>query len=84
MMQNCEIRTLGDEGFTFITAQARKNKQEDNGFSFLHCELTGTGSDTYLGRAWFGYSTVIFAYCNMANIFNKQAWSDNNHLEFDK
>ncbi|KAL9324974.1 hypothetical protein ACSQ67_005619 [Phaseolus vulgaris] len=81
---NCEIRTLGDEGFTFITAQARKNKQEDNGFSFVHCELTGTGSDTYLGRAWFGYSTVIFAYCNMANIFNKQAWSDNNHPEFDK
>jgi len=84
MGQNCEIKTLGDEGLTFITAQARKNKQEDNGYVFVHCELTGTGSGSYLGRAWFGYSTVIYAYCNMGNIFNKEAWSNNNHPEYDK
>ncbi|QCD90258.1 pectinesterase [Vigna unguiculata] len=81
---NCEIRTLGDSGLTFITAQARKSKKEDNGFSFVHCELTGTGTGAYLGRAWFGYSTVIFSYCNMGNIFNKAGWSNNNHKEYDK
>jgi len=84
LMQNCEIRTLGDSGLTFITAQARKSNKEDNGFSFVHCELTGTGTGAYLGRAWFGYSTVIFSYCNMDNIFNKAGWSNNNHKEYDK
>ncbi|CAJ1932262.1 unnamed protein product [Sphenostylis stenocarpa] len=81
---NCELRTLGDAMDTYITAQARKNKQEDNGYSFVHCELTGTGTGAYLGRAWFSHSTVVFAYCNMGNIFNKVAWSNNNHKEYDK
>ncbi|XP_047176864.1 pectinesterase PPME1-like [Vigna umbellata] len=81
---NCELRTLGDDGLTFITAQARKSTKEDNGFSFVHCELTGTGTGVYLGRAWYGYSTVIFSYCNLGNIFNKEGWSDNNKKEYDK
>ncbi|CAJ1932260.1 unnamed protein product [Sphenostylis stenocarpa] len=81
---NCELRTLGDAMDTFITAQARKNEQEDNGYFFVHCELTGTGTGAYLGRAWFSHSTVVFSYCNMGNIFNKVAWSNNNHKEYDK
>ncbi|KAK3000226.1 hypothetical protein RJ639_023845 [Escallonia herrerae] len=35
---------------TFITAQAMDNGTSNSGFSFLHCNVTGTGGHAYLGR----------------------------------
>ena len=35
-----------------ITMQVRKVEWEDNGYSFVHCMVSGSGSGTYLGRAW--------------------------------
>jgi len=34
MMQNTELRVLGDKGMTVIVAQARKSDDEDNAYSF--------------------------------------------------
>ncbi|KAG5059665.1 hypothetical protein JHK87_000694 [Glycine soja] len=79
-----ELRTLGDNGITVIVAQARKSETEDNAYSFVHCDVTGTGTGTFLGRAWMSHPRVVFAYSNMSDIVNKLGWSNNNHPEHDK
>ncbi|GLT54868.1 hypothetical protein SLA2020_280300 [Shorea laevis] len=78
-----ELRVLGDEGITVITAQARKSASEDNGFSFVHCSVSGTGDDTYLGRAWMAQPRVVYAYTTMSSVINAAGWSDNFHPERD-
>ena len=82
-MQNTELYVLRDAGFTFITAQNRKFDSEDYRYSFAHCRVTGTGNETYLGRAWRSRSKVVFAYTTMSSIVNLAGWSDNFHPEFD-
>ena len=84
MMQSTELRTLGDNGITVIVAQARKSETEDNAYSFVHCDVTGTGTGTFLGRAWMSHPRVVFAYSTMSGIVNKLGWSNNNHPEHDK
>lgn len=84
MTQNTELRAIGNGEMAFITAQARKSDSEDNFYSFVHCDVTGTGTGTFLGRAWFTHSKVIFAYTTMSNVVNKAGWSDNNHPDYDR
>ncbi|XP_061375321.1 pectinesterase PPME1-like [Gastrolobium bilobum] len=81
---NTELRVLGDNGMTVIVAQARKSEAEDSAYSFVHCHITGTGTGTYLGRAWMSHPKVIFAYTTMSNVINKAGWSNNNHPEYDR
>ncbi|KAJ1412084.1 Pectinesterase, catalytic [Sesbania bispinosa] len=81
---NTELRVLGDSGMTVIVAQARKSDEEDSAYSFVHCDITGTGSGTFLGRAWFSHSKVVFAYTTMSNVVNPSGWSNNNHPEYDR
>ncbi|XP_061375317.1 pectinesterase PPME1-like [Gastrolobium bilobum] len=81
---NTELRVLGDSGMTVIVAQARKSEEEDSGYSFVHCDITGTGTGTFLGRAWFSHTKAIFAYTTMSSVINKAGWSNNNHPEYDK
>lgn len=80
-MQNTQLNVLGDEGLTVITAQARESESEATGYSFVHCQITGTGSGTFLGRAWKTRPRVVFAFTSMANILNPAAWSLNFHPE---
>ncbi|KAH7578655.1 hypothetical protein JRO89_XS01G0411200 [Xanthoceras sorbifolium] len=81
---NTELRVLGDKGMTVITAQARDSSSEDCGFSFVHCQITGTGSGTYLGRAWMPSPRVVFSYTTMSSVVNPAGWSNNFQTEREK
>lgn len=81
--QNTVLNVPGDGGFTAITAHGEL-PSETNGFSFVHCSVTGTGNGTYLGRAWRPYSRVIYSYTTMSGIVNPLGWSDNSHPERDR
>ncbi|KAM2621491.1 hypothetical protein TB2_026235 [Malus domestica] len=70
-------------GMGVITAHARENVEDDSGFAFVHCNITGTG-DTFLGRAWRERPRVVFAYTYMGPLIDKQGWSDYMHTERDK
>ena len=86
VMQNTELRVLGDGGMTVVVAQARKSDAEDSAYSFVHCDLTGTRTGTFLGRAWFSHSKLVFAYSTLSSVANPLGWSNNIHLhpEFDR
>ncbi|KAH9652874.1 putative pectinesterase 63 [Citrus sinensis] len=61
-------------GLGVITAQAREQVNDDSGFTFVHCNITGSG-DTYLGRAWKERPRVVFAYTYMGTLINSQGWA---------
>ncbi|KAB2602792.1 pectinesterase 63 [Pyrus ussuriensis x Pyrus communis] len=77
------LHVLGDTGITVITAQARDSASEDTGYSFVHCNVTGIGSGTYLGRAWRVRPQVVYAYTSMTQVVNPADWSNDNHPERD-
>ncbi|XP_030463385.2 pectinesterase PPME1-like [Syzygium oleosum] len=79
-----ELRVLGDNDLTIITAQARESSTEDTGYSFVHCSITGTGNGTFLGRAWKASPRVIFSYTDMSSVVAPIGWSDNFHPERDR
>ncbi|XP_062010750.1 putative pectinesterase 63 [Rosa rugosa] len=60
-----------------ITAHGRTDVQDDSGFSFVYCNITGTG-ETLLGRAWRGRARVVFSYTSMGNLVDREGWSDYN------
>ncbi|KAJ9678662.1 hypothetical protein PVL29_020750 [Vitis rotundifolia] len=72
-----ELHTKGDGGFSVITAQARNLESEDNGYSFVHCTLSGTGGNTFLGRAWMSRPKVVFSYTFMSSVVSPLGWSNN-------
>ncbi|GAV73395.1 Pectinesterase domain-containing protein [Cephalotus follicularis] len=74
---NTELHVIADPGLSFITAQAREYETEDNGYSFVHCKVTGIGTGTYLGRAWKSRPKVVFAYSTMDSVVNPLGWSVN-------
>ncbi|RVW98163.1 Pectinesterase PPME1 [Vitis vinifera] len=76
-----ELHTKGDGGFSVITAQARNLESEDNGYSFVHCTLSGTGGNTFLGRAWMSRPKVVFSYTFMSPVVSPLGWSNNIHPE---
>ncbi|ESQ29671.1 hypothetical protein EUTSA_v10023834mg, partial [Eutrema salsugineum] len=84
--QNCVIDVLGVISTTakeeeankglmagFITAQGRETEQDTSGFVFNGCSITGVGK-AFLGRAYRGYSRVIFYNTNMADVIVAQGW----------
>ncbi|KAL1194199.1 putative pectinesterase 10 [Cardamine amara subsp. amara] len=81
--QNCVINVKGvtSKGVVkgggmlpgFITAQGRENEKETSGFVFKNCVINGDGMAS-LGRAYRGYSRVVFYETNIANIIVPQGW----------
>ncbi|XP_027333082.1 putative pectinesterase 63 isoform X2 [Abrus precatorius] len=63
------------KGLSVITAQGRESRAEDTGFSFVHCNITGSGNrNTYLGRSWKRSPRVVFAYTYMGSLINSRGW----------
>lgn len=78
MYLDTKLIVVGERGGV-IAAQARKSEEEDIGYSFVHCDISGTANGTWLGRAWMSHGKVVFAYTSMAKIVNPLGWNENNH-----
>ncbi|KAK3000225.1 hypothetical protein RJ639_023844 [Escallonia herrerae] len=81
---NVETHVIPGDGMSMITAQARESGSFDSGFSFVHCNVTGTGGNAYLGRAWKPFAKVVYAYTAMSDVVKPEGWSDNFHPDDDK
>lgn len=78
-MQNCVINlTLGqylpEKDHGYITAQKRNSSDDPSGFVFKYCVITGSGK-TYLGRAYGGYSRVIFLKSLLSDVVKPEGWN---------
>jgi len=60
-----------------IVAHARKNQDGEGGYSFVHCKVTGSGANAYLARASMEAGRVIYSYCQLDDVVDPEAWSDN-------
>ncbi|KAH7282766.1 hypothetical protein KP509_35G046900 [Ceratopteris richardii] len=58
-----------------ISAQKRLEPEENTGYSFVYCMVTGSGT-IYLGRAWGPYSRVVYAHTYFDNIIRPEGWND--------
>ncbi|KAK3194304.1 hypothetical protein Dsin_025614 [Dipteronia sinensis] len=58
----------------FITAHGRNSSTDPSAFVFKRCSITGTDSKAYLGRAWGGYSRVIYADSILSDIIVPEGW----------
>ncbi|KAJ9553305.1 hypothetical protein OSB04_017350 [Centaurea solstitialis] len=76
---NTELHCIPGYLEGWITAHARKVKEMDTGYVFVHCPVTGTGQGAYLGRAWKPFSRVVFVYSNLGPVVSPKGWNSNNH-----
>ncbi|CAK9166886.1 unnamed protein product [Ilex paraguariensis] len=74
LYQDCVIHSIAKSSGA-IAAHHRNTLDDDTGFSFVNCEIEGTGF-IYLGRAWGQYSRAIYSYCNIHNMITPKGWSD--------
>jgi len=72
LMQGCIINVTSGG---FITAQGKEFPNDTNGFLFFRCYVTGVkGAKAYLGRAYRGYSTVIYYNTYLSDIVQPEGW----------
>lgn len=71
-VQKCELHSICPE-VGALTAQGRKSGLDETGFSFVNCNVTGTGK-VFLGRAWKPFSRVVFANTLMDSNVNPLGW----------
>jgi pectin methylesterase-like acyl-CoA thioesterase len=77
VFDRCEIHTLPHVMDT-ITAQSRLRPQEDSGYVFRNCTVTGDpgSQDILLGRPWRAYSTVIFLNTDFQAPLDPAGWKE--------
>lgn len=61
-----------------LTAQSKHFPEEDSGYYFLHCRVTGpeSGSKIVLGRPWRDYATVLFYDTEFQAPIDPAGWSE--------
>ncbi|KAL2892739.1 putative pectinesterase 11 [Bienertia sinuspersici] len=74
VFQKCTIHSVSHHNGA-ITAQRRTKSEENTGFYFIDCKVTGIKSCT-LGRPWGPYSRVVFIGTYMSNAVNPHGWDD--------
>lgn len=57
LYESCGLHAIS-KAYGSFTAQKRKAPGDDSGFSFVNCQMTGSGL-LFLGRAWGPYSRVV-------------------------
>jgi pectinesterase len=55
-----ESCTIHSKGKGYVTAHYRTSNEENTGFVFNRCRLTGEVAGVYLGRPWRPYARVVF------------------------
>ncbi|GFQ05143.1 pectinesterase qrt1 [Phtheirospermum japonicum] len=73
LYRECTISVLASP--YAITAHGRVSANDNTGYSFVNCTVTGNGP-VYLGRAWGDYSRVIYSYSEFDVDIFPQGWSD--------
>lgn len=70
--------TIHSKGQGYVTAHYRLSNEEDTGFVFVRCRLTGAnvGSGVYLGRPWRPYARVVFIDCWLGNHIRPEGWDN--------
>uniref|UniRef100_A0A7N0SWU7 Pectinesterase n=1 Tax=Kalanchoe fedtschenkoi TaxID=63787 RepID=A0A7N0SWU7_KALFE len=58
-----------------ITAQGRDKPEDSGGYTFVRCNITGSGR-VLLGRAWRRRSRVVIAHSYMGGLVDPPGWSD--------
>ncbi|KAK9281367.1 hypothetical protein L1049_004267 [Liquidambar formosana] len=81
VFQNCNIRPrqpLANQ-FNTITAQGKKDPNQNTGISIHKCTLSPLGTvtaPTYLGRPWKNYSTTIIMQSNIGSFLRPSGWTE--------
>lgn len=75
VFENCTIHSKGQG---YVTAHYRTSIEEDTGFLFVRCRLTGsnTGAGVYLGRPWRPYARVVFIDCWLGDHIRAEGWDN--------
>jgi len=70
--------TIHSKGQGYVTAHYRLSNEENTGFVFLRCRLTGenTGNGVYLGRPWRPYARVVFIDCWLGPHIRPEGWDN--------
>ncbi|CAN6994513.1 unnamed protein product [Brassica oleracea var. botrytis] len=74
LYRDCYIRSNAKR-FGSIAAHHRDKENEDTGFSFVNCTISGTGNVT-LGRAWGNYARIVYSNCYIADVITPAGWDD--------
>lgn len=77
VFENCELHSRHHDT-VMVTAQSRQFPEEDSGYYFLHCRITGqdVGDKVILGRPWRTYSTVLFYDTDIQQKVAADGWSE--------
>lgn len=81
VFQNCNIqpRQPMDRQFNTITAQGKKDPNQNTGISIQKCHITANGdvtAPTYLGRPWKDYSTTVVMQSTIDSSLNPKGWTE--------
>ncbi|KAK6118732.1 hypothetical protein DH2020_047537 [Rehmannia glutinosa] len=79
VFQNCNIlpRQPMPNQFVTITAQGKKDPNQNTGISIQRCvmsPLDNLTAKTYLGRPWKDYSTTVIMQTNIGGFLNPLGW----------
>ncbi len=77
VFDHCELHSRHHDT-VMITAQSKHFPNEDSGYTFLHCRITGENSSDrlVLGRPWRDYSTVLFYDTDIQQRLDPDGWSE--------
>ncbi|XP_039115871.1 LOW QUALITY PROTEIN: putative pectinesterase 11 [Dioscorea cayenensis subsp. rotundata] len=79
LFHECYIHSISENGGA-ITAHKRSSVDENTGYSFVSCNITGIKPNSViLGRPWGPYSRIIYAYTSMTNAILPEGWNDWNN-----